>query len=83
MNTSGEIVGMILAVLTEPTNPNASANVLFEKQGNADITQFLIQPSPLGARNQEITFAMRRDGSGMLPKIIEHGKLRRGWLGVE
>ncbi|MDE0554508.1 MAG: trypsin-like peptidase domain-containing protein, partial [Candidatus Poribacteria bacterium] len=53
VNTSGEIVGMILAVLTEPTGINSPANVLLEKQGDIDITQFLVQPAPLGARNQE------------------------------
>jgi S1-C subfamily serine protease len=84
VNTSGEIVGMILAVLTEPTHPNSSANVLLEKQDNADITQFLIQPSPLGARNQEITFAIPIEMVRTVAKeIIEHGKVARGWLGVE
>ena len=84
VNTSGEIIGMILAVLTEPTNINSSANVLFEKQDDIDITQFLIQPSLLGVRNQEITFAMPIETVRAVAKeIIEHGKVARGWLGVE
>ena len=84
VNTSGEIVGMILAVLTEPTNINSSANVLFEKQDDIDITQFLIRPSLLGVRNQEITFAMPIETVHAVAKeIIEHGKVARGWLGVE
>lgn len=84
VNTSGEIVGMILAVLTEPTNPNSSANVWFENKDNPNITQFLIQPSPLGARNQEITFAMPiEEVRAVAKEIIEHGKVARGWLGVE
>ena len=84
VNTSGEIIGMILAVLTEPTNLNSSDNVLIEKQGNADITQLLIRPSSLGVRNQEITFAMPMEEVKTVAKeIIEHGKVARGWLGVE
>ena len=84
VNTSGEIVGMILAVLTEPTGINSPANVLFEKHGDIDITQFLVQPAPLGARNQEIAFAMPIEIVRTVAKeIIEHGKVARGWLGVE
>ena len=84
VNTSGEIVGMILAVLTEPTNTNSSANVLFEKQDDIDITQFLIRPSLFGVRNQEITFAIPIETVHAVAKeIIEHGKVARGWLGVE
>ena len=84
VNTSGEIVGMILAVLTEPTGINSPANVLFEKQGDMDITQFLVQPSPLGTRNQEIAFAMPIEIVRTVAKeIIAHGKVARGWLGVE
>ena len=83
VNTSGEVVGMILAVLTEPTATNSPLNVLFEKQDNIDITQFLDRP-PLAARNQEITFAMPIETVRAVAKeIIEHGKVARGWLGVE
>lgn len=84
VNTSGEIVGMILAVLTEPTNTNSSANLLFEKENNKDATQFFVQPSLLGTRSQEITFAMPIETVHAVAKeIIEHGKVARGWLGVE
>jgi S1-C subfamily serine protease len=83
VNTSGEVVGMILAVLTEPTATNSPLDVLFEKQDNIDITQFLARP-PLAARNQEITFAMPIETVRAVAKeIIEHGKVARGWLGVE
>lgn len=83
VNTSGEVVGMILAVLTEPTATNSPLDVLFEKQDNIDITQFLARP-PLVARNQEITFAMPIETVRAVAKeIIEHGKVARGWLGVE
>ena len=79
VNTSGEIVGMILAVLTEPT----ALDTLFEKQDDIDITQFLAQ-SPLAVRNQEITFAVPIETVRAVAKeIIEHGKVARGWLGVE
>lgn len=84
VNTSGQIVGMILAVLTEPTGINSPANVLLEKQGDVDITQFFVQPSPLETRNQEIAFAMPIEIVRTVAKeIIEHGKVARGWLGVE
>ena len=83
VNTSGEVVGMILAVLTEPTATNSPLDVLFEKQDNIDITQFLARP-PLASRNQEITFAMPIETVRAVAKeIIEHGKVARGWLGVE
>ena len=84
VNTSGEVVGMILAVLTEPTRTNSPADVLFKKQDDIDITQFLVQSPPVGIRNQEITFAMPIETVRTVAKeIIEHGKVARGWLGVE
>ena len=85
VNTSGEVVGMIFAVLTDPTNANSPADVLFEKQDNIDLRQFLVQPPLLGGiHNQEITFAMPIETVNAVAKeIIEHGKVARGWLGVE
>ena len=84
VNTSGEIVGMIFAVLTGPTNAPSPVDALFEKQGDIDIRQFLVQPPLLGTRNQEITFAMPIETVNAVAKeIIEHGKVARGWLGVE
>ena len=84
VNTSGEIVGMILAVLTESTSTNPLADALFHKESNPNITQFLIRPSQPGNRNQEITFAMPIETVLFVAKeIIEHGKVARGWLGVE
>ena len=83
VNTSGEVVGMILAVLTEPTATHSPLGTLFEKQDDIDITQFLAQ-SPLAPRHQEITFAMPIETVRAVAKeIIEHGKVARGWLGVE
>lgn len=83
VNTSGEIVGMILAVLTEPAATHSPFDTLFEKQDDIDLTQFLAR-SPLAARNQEITFAMPIEIVRAVAKeIIEHGKVARGWLGVE
>ena len=84
VNTSGEIVGMILAVLTEPTRTNSPTDWLFENQDDTDITQFFVQPSPFRTRSQEITFAMPIEMVRTVAKeIIEHGKVARGWLGVE
>ena len=83
VNTSGEVVGMILAVLTEPTATHASLGTLFESQDAIDITQLLAR-SPLAARDQEITFAMPIETvRAVAQEIIEHGKVARGWLGVE
>lgn len=83
VNTSGEVVGMILAVLTEPTATHSPLDTLFGKQDDMDITQFL-EHFPLAARNQEITFAMPIETVHAVAKeIIEHGKVARGWLGVE
>lgn len=84
VNTSGAVVGMILAVLAEPTRPNSPIDALFEKQSNMDISQFLVQSSPLAVRHQEITFALPIETVHAVAKeIIEHGKVARGWLGVE
>ena len=83
VNTSGEVVGMILAVLTEPTATHSPLDTLFGKQDGMDITQFLDRP-PLAVRNQEITFALPIETVHTVAKeIIEHGKVARGWLGVE
>ena len=83
VNTSGEVVGMILAVLTEPTATHSPIDTLFGKQDGMDITQFLDRP-PLATRNQEITFALPIETVRAVAKeIIEHGKVARGWLGVE
>ena len=83
VNTSGEVVGMILAVLTEPTATHSPLDTLFGKQDGMDITQFLDRP-PLATRNQEITFALPIETVRAVAKeIIEHGKVARGWLGVE
>ena len=80
VNTSGEIVGMILAVLTEPPYTiNSLTGTLFQKERDPDISQFFVQElSP------EITFAMPIEMVRSVAKeIIEHGKVARGWLGVE
>ena len=79
VNTSGEVVGMILAVLTEPPyTVNSSTGTLFQKGRDPDISQFFVQElSP------EITFAMPIEMVRSVAKeIIEHGKVARGWLGV-
>ena len=85
INTSGEIVGMILAVLTEPPNTtNAAIHALLQKKVNPDIAQFLVQGFRQESRTQEITFAMPMETVRAVAKeIIVHGKVARGWLGVE
>ncbi len=85
INTSGEIVGMILAVLTEPPNTtNAAVDALLQKMVNPDITQFLVQEFSQESRTQEITFAMPMEMvRAVANEIIAHGKVARGWLGVE
>ena len=84
INTAGEIVGMILAVLTEPPKTtNAAVDALLQKV-NPDIAQLLIQEFQQESRTQEITFAMPMEMVRAVAKeIIAHGKVARGWLGVE
>lgn len=85
INTSGEIVGMILAVLTEPPDTTtALADTLFEKEVSPDFALPLIQERSQENRTQEITFAMPMEMvHAVAEEIIEHGKVARGWLGVE
>ena len=85
INTSGEIVGMILAVLTEPPDTtNAAVDALLQKKVPSDMAQLLIQGFSQESRTQEITFAMPMEMvRAIANEIIEHGKVARGWLGVE
>ena len=85
INTSGEIVGMILAVLTEPPDTtNPLADMLLQNEVPPDIAKLLIQEFPQESRTQEITFAMPMETvRAVAEEIIEHGKVARGWLGVE
>ena len=85
INTSGEIVGMILAVLIEPPDTtNALADTLFPQGVSPDIEQFLAPERSQENRTQEITFAMPMETvRAVAEEIIEHGKVARGWLGVE
>ena len=85
INTSGEIVGMILAVLAEPPNTTDSLVDTFLQEGiPPDIAQFLVQEPSQESRTQEITFAMPIEMvRAVAEEIIEHGKVARGWLGVE
>ena len=85
INTSGEIVGMILAVLIEPPNTtNIAVDALLEKNINPDIAKLLVQELSPESRTQEITFAMPIETvRAVAEEIIEHGKVARGWLGVE
>ena len=85
INTSGEIVGMILAVLTEPANTtNIAVDALLEENINPDIAKLLVQESSSESRTQEITFAIPIETvRAVAEEIIEHGKVARGWLGVE
>ena len=85
INTSGEIVGMILAVLTEPPNTtNVAVDALLEKEINPDIAKLLVQEFSQESRTQEITFAIPMETvHAVAEEIIEHGKVARGWLGVE
>ncbi len=67
VNTSGEVVGMILAVLSEPFLQDP-----FQTQ------------QPLQALNRHgITFAVPIETvTSVATEIIKHGKVPRGWLGV-
>ena len=81
VNTSGEVVGMIFAVLIEPSY---TVEPSLEKEGDPDIKQFFVQESSHGIRNQEITFALPIETvRAVAEEIIKDGKVARGWLGVE
>lgn len=84
VNTAGEVVGMILAVLTEPHEWNLHTNAFLPKAVNDDITQFLGQPPTPIWNHQEITFAIPIETvKAVATEIIKHGKVARGWLGVQ
>ncbi|RKU12063.1 hypothetical protein C6502_06710 [Candidatus Poribacteria bacterium] len=68
VNTSGEVVGMILAVLTEPNEPNP----------------FQLQLPMQMWNSHNITFAVPIETvKSVTAEIIKHGKVPRGWLGVD
>lgn len=68
LNTSGEVVGMILAVLTEPNDWNPLQLQLPMQIWNS----------------QNITFAVPIETvKSVTAQIIKHGKVPRGWLGVD
>ena len=97
VNTAGEVVGMILAVLTEPTGWNPHMNAILPQVVNDDITQLFglghappqsggnsHLPSTQVWNNQEITFAIPIETvKSVATEIIKHGKVARGWLGVQ
>ncbi len=77
VNTTGEVVGMILAVLTESTPWNFYTDL-------PKVTEFEFFSSSQGWGNQDITFAIPIETVLTVAKeIIAHGKVRRGWLGVD
>ncbi len=68
VNTSGEVVGMILAVLTEPNDWNPLQMQLPMQMWNS----------------QNITFAVPIETvKSVATEIIKYGKVPRGWLGVD
>lgn len=68
VNTSGEVVGMILAVLMQPNQLSA----------------FTMQFPQQMMNKQIITFAVPMDTvKSVAAKIIKHGKVPRGFLGVD
>lgn len=68
VNTSGEVVGMILAVLT-PQNTFSTFSTHFPMQT---------------LNSQIITFAVPIETvKSVASQIIKHGKVPRGWLGVD
>ncbi len=74
VNTAGEVVGMILAVLTE-SSPSFPTVV-----EGSHITKFHVQPVSQGW----VTFAIPIETvTALANEIIAHGKVARGWLGVQ
>ncbi len=92
VNTSGEVVGMILAVLSEPHNqPSFPLQLPMQILNHPKITaetkgEFTIPfQLPIDLLNRpEITFAVPIETVKFVSsEIIKHGKVPRGWLGVE
>ncbi len=85
VNSSGEVIGMILAVLAEPGGPDPRKDFSFQMgEDGEEIAGFRLNASPLLARHQEITFAIPIETVRAIAEdIITHGKVARGWLGVE
>ena len=85
VNTAGEVVGMILAVLTESVSVSRHANdeVLMDDDvplRNPTLT--LSMPTRLS--QPWVTFAMPIEAvTAVANEIIAHGKVARGWLGVQ
>lgn len=78
VNTAGEVVGMILAVLTESVPPGQS--FLEGSNVHSGITEFRVQP----LSQPWVTFAMPIEAvTAVANEIIAHGKVARGWLGVQ
>ncbi len=77
VNTAGETVGMILAVLAEPSTTDVYTRL-------PEVTEFRIAPLSQRWVHQEITFAIPIETVTMTAKeIITHGRVARGWLGVD
>ena len=75
ISTSGEVVGMILAVLTGANLSRSPIGMLLELQDSQPV---------FGVRDQEITFAVPIETvRAVAEEIIVHGKVARGWLGIE
>lgn len=92
VNTSGEVVGMILAVLTEPYNQSTFSlelpkQILKQPEITTETKSEFTIPFqlPIDLLNRpEITFAVPIETVKFVAsEIIKHGKVPRGWLGVE
>ena len=82
INTSGEVVGMIMAILTEQTDIGLLQPTIQLVTEQTDIG--LLQPTIQLVKTQEITFALPIETvKSVADEIIKKGKVSRGWLGVE
>ena len=92
VNTSGEVIGMILAVLTEPYSQTSfplqlPMQALNQPKITTETKREITIPFqlPIDLLNRpEITFAVPIETvNHVASMIIKHGKVPRGWLGVE
>ena len=85
VNTAGEVVGMILAVLTESVSVSRHANDEVYRGNNAPLRNPTSTLSMSTRLSQPwVTFAMPIEAvTAVANEIIAHGKVARGWLGVQ
>ena len=90
VNTSGEVVGMILAILSPQdtfsifSDPFPLPTVNSQTVNSQNPQMITVNPQMITVNSQIITFAVPMETvKSVSSQIIKHGKVPRGWLGVD